>query len=314
LRKNSFNAILRYQEETVTPKKAAVIIINWNGKKNVLSCLESLSRISCSPFGIIVVDNASWDGSPEVIKERFSDVRVIETGSNIGYGAACNLGALHALGQGYDYLYFSNNDILFHPDFLKRLVDRMGAEPDLGILGASVYHMDRPDEIQSLGLRFDRFHRIHNIEAIDGNATDGSFPVDSIMGGAFLMTREAFTQTSGFDPFYFMYFEEVDLCARTREKGFRVATALDAVVWHQVYGSFDGDETPLSVYYRFRNHLLFLRKNRSKADYITYVAAGFAYVVPRKVLLSIKQKKGRLISACLKGWINGLTLMPIKHK
>ena len=292
--------------------KTAIIIVNWNGKKLLKTCLESIQKLSYPNFITIVVDNNSKDESVSFIKNNFPDTLIVETGSNIGYGAGCNLGALKAIEEKCEYLYFSNNDILFKNDFLEPMIKVAATETKLGLLGASVYHMNKPQKIQSLGLNINKINQIVNIDKFYHDQT--VLKVDSIMGGAFLMPTVVFQKTGGFDPQYFMYAEEVDLSIRVKKMGYKIQTCLTAKVFHEVYGSFEGEENILSTYYIARNQLLLLKKNFSKNDYVKFVLAGCFYSIPRKIAVLIKNGNKHLVLPYLYGWINGLTCLAFAQK
>jgi glycosyltransferase involved in cell wall biosynthesis len=119
--------------------KVAIIVLNWNGWKDTIECLESLQRITYPNYQIIVVDNASTDDSVERITEKFPHLTLIETGSNVGYAGGNNIGIKHALENGAKYMLIVNNDTeVVSPEFVNQMVDVMKSDSTIGILGSKV--------------------------------------------------------------------------------------------------------------------------------------------------------------------------------
>src|SRR5262249_53495280 len=112
----------RADEQLDTPLFASIVVVNYNGGKAVLNCLQSVTANSRPNVEVIVVDNASDDGSAEAIRQTFRDLRVIDAGANIGFGAGNNLGARHAAGE---YIAFLNPDTVVTPGWLDALVEEL---------------------------------------------------------------------------------------------------------------------------------------------------------------------------------------------
>ncbi|MGQ9894088.1 MAG: glycosyltransferase family 2 protein, partial [Roseiflexus sp.] len=127
--------------------RVLIIILCYNGIADTLACLKSLQCVEYPSFDILVLDNASSDGTPETVRAQFPHVTVIENGANLGFAAGNNIGLQYALRHGYDYALLLNNDTEVAPDFLTRLIDVAVSDPTIGAVGPTITYYERPDLI-----------------------------------------------------------------------------------------------------------------------------------------------------------------------
>ena len=120
--------------------KVAIIILNWNGKKDTLECLESVRKIDYQNFEVIVVDNGSSDDSLKAIQSKYPEICILETGENLGYAGGNNFGMRHALQNGADYILILNNDIIVDSQLINSFIDASALIPKGGIFGAKIYY------------------------------------------------------------------------------------------------------------------------------------------------------------------------------
>jgi len=243
-----------------------IVVLNWNGLADTLACLESMRRLEYPAYEVLVVDNGSSDGSPAAIRERFPDVTLIETGENLGFAGGNNVGIRHALEIGADYVLLLNNDTEVSPDFLSRLVEAAEADSQVGMAGPTIYYYDRPEVIWSAGGEIDWRRGCTRMVGLD-ERDDGQFggaprEVDFITGCAVLVRATALRQAGLLDERFFMYYEEVEWCVRTRRAGFRIVHVPQAHIWHKIAPSAQSD-SPRVHYYMTRNRLLFLKASRA---------------------------------------------------
>lgn len=210
------------------------IIVNWNTKDFLSRCLESIKpetkKISCE---IIVVDNFSSDGSPEMMEKKFPEVTLIKNRKNEGYGRANNQGLAKARGK---YILFLNSDVSVNENCLDRMFDLMEKNPEVG---ASSCKLTFPDgSLQPscrrfpsfqvffsmmIGLRyfFPKLKIFREYLMLDWDHSDMR-EVDQIMGSFMFIRRDVLDQVGSFDERYWMYFEEVDLCLRIKRSGWKI--------------------------------------------------------------------------------------------
>jgi GT2 family glycosyltransferase len=230
--------------------EVSIIVISFNTRDLLRECLTSLLA-ECSSLGapaeVLVVDNASVDGSAEMVDAEFSKaatpVRLVRSDFNLGFAAANNLAMEQTKGR---YIALLNSDAFFHPGALRRAIDHMDADGSVGIGGARLvsrngawqpsartFHSIWIDAIVMTGLAV-RFPRSRIFGTPDRTWADADEPaqVDWVPGAFSILRREALAKTGLFDPAFFLYYEEVDLCRRVKAAGFRVLYWPDVVVTH----------------------------------------------------------------------------------
>jgi GT2 family glycosyltransferase len=259
-----------------TPRVVSVIL-NTNRRDDTLECLASLARGEYPNHQVIVLDNASTDGSAEAIREQFPDVDVLPLSENLGYAGNNNVGITAAVARGADWVFVLNEDTVLAPDCLASLMAVAERDPAVGVLGPMVYHHDEPEVIQSAGGKFSRswdsFHLGQNTPD-QGRFTD-PHPVDWISGCAILVRRAVIEQVGAFDPRYFYFWEETEWCLRASRAGWRILHVPMAKLWHKgVQRNYRPQ--PTVTYYATRNRLLTLAKHRAPVSVwlVTWLQIG----------------------------------------
>ncbi len=215
--------------------KLSVIIVNYNVKEFVLNSISSIKKASKNiPVEIIVVDNASEDGSPEIIAQRFPEVKLIANKENLGFGKANNQALEIAKGE---YILLLNPDTLLKDNTLAEMIKFMETHSDAGLATCKVLNPDgtlqlacrrsfpRPwvsfTKISGLSSLFpkSKLFAKYNLTYLDENET---YTVDAVSGSFMFLRKKAIDDVGGFDPDFFMYGEDLDLCYRIKEKGWKV--------------------------------------------------------------------------------------------
>ncbi len=245
----------------------AVILLNWNGKRDTLECLDSLQKVGYSHFQVIIVDNGSKDNSVAIFREKYPRIPILETGQNLGFAGGNNAGIEWALRHGADWILLLNNDTVVAPDFLDAFLAAAKEKPKAGILGAKILRYDNPQMIDHLGgaWNFERgeFSSFHSGEADHPYFQMQS--VDYVCGAGFLMRRAVVEAIGYLEPQFFLFWEESDFCFRAKKAGFEVWTAPSAKIWHKVSSSFIGGK-PHMHYFWWRSRLLWMERNLSRAE------------------------------------------------
>jgi len=224
---------------STTPPAVLAVIVNWNGKDHLLACLASLRAVDypAGRLDVLVVDNASTDGSQAAVKEAYPEFSLLESGKNLGYARAANRGVEHGLELGVDYIWVFNNDVVVERDSLRTLVGVGEQDESIGVIGPVIYSGGDPDTVEHAGysicfltgrmpaLTFGR----DVFAGEDGRTAD----VDSIIGCSNLIKTSVFRKVGLFRTVYEIYFEETDFNVRARRSGFRVVLARDAKVVHK---------------------------------------------------------------------------------
>ncbi len=245
--------------------KIFAVILNTNRREDTLACLESLFANHYPNLAVIVLDNASTDGSNEAISEQFPQVRIIHLTDNLGYAGNNNVGIQAALDQHADWVFVMNEDIILAPDALVNMVAAVQNQPETGIVGPMVYHANEPEVIQSAGgflskKRWDAVHRGFN-EKDEGQYAAREY-VDWISGCAILVKRDAILQAGLIDQRFFYYWEETEWCTRIAGLGWRVLFVPQSKIWHKGVQR-EYNPSPNVTYYAVRNRLLLLQKHHA---------------------------------------------------
>ena len=218
--------------------KLSVVIINWNSRELLARCLESVRRQEFSGLmEIIVVDGASYDGTDRMVGENFPEVRFIQSPENIGYGRCCNLGVCGARGE---YVMILNPDTELRPGVIRAMVGALAGIPNAGLVGARLIDPDGAFQTSSthplpgpLNTLFDCAMTRRALWRLSGRSGKRSpFSVQAVSGACMVVRMSLYRRLGGFNPRFFMYGEDVDLCQRVRDSGHGVYHVPAAEVVH----------------------------------------------------------------------------------
>lgn len=239
-----------------------IVILNWNGKEDTLKCLESLTKVTKQEYlsEVYVVDNGSSDNSVAVIKAKFPHVDLIANGENLGYSAGNNVGITKALARGADYILLLNNDTVVTVRFLDELVKFSKNHKQSGIVGPVLKFKKGFEVFYDLGGRLNKFFGRTSHVQVSLLTAELPREADYLSGACLLIKKEVFTAVGLLEPTYFFGFEDVELCLKARQKGFKIYSVPTSLVEHSISGSI-GATSPLKIYYLLRNNLLFVYRN-----------------------------------------------------
>ena len=226
----------------------SVIVLNYNGKGFLNSCLSSLASQTYSDFEVIVVDNGSRDGSPEYVKENYPWVRLAKNDENLGFAGGTNVGIRAAKGK---FIITLNNDSMADRRFIEELIKPM-ADPEVGVCAAKMLFPD--GRINSAGICISRSGAAWDRGMFEPDRGQYEF-VEEVFGacaGAALYRREMLDEIGLFDEDFFLYLEDVDLAFRARLAGWKCLYVPGARVIHH-HGGTAGVGSDLAVYYGNRN-------------------------------------------------------------
>lgn len=225
----------------------SIIIVNYNTEKLLDDCLFSIyEKTSEIQFEVIVVDNDSSKGSIDNLIEKYPVAKFHSAGKNLGFGKANNLGASLASGK---YLFFLNPDTLLLNNAVSILANYMESHPHTGICGGNMYKKDMSPASSLYNTDFLTYEYkiIFNIKRTPGfNYTHEPQEVLVIVGADLLIRKDIFDKMKGFDPDFFMYFEEVELCYRVRRSGYKIISVPDAEIIHLQGGSAENKSDELN--------------------------------------------------------------------
>ncbi|GIK39955.1 MAG: hypothetical protein BroJett011_37880 [Chloroflexota bacterium] len=272
----------------------AAVIVTWNKRVEVLRCIESVLASTHPIQAIIVVDNASNDGTVEAIKREFGDtVHLIVNTSNKGGSGGFYDGISAALCYQTDYLWLLDNDVILSPQTLSQLLLVAQTQPHVGIVGSKVYFAQAPQIIWSMGARVNSW--LAQISVIGDKVRDeGQYnqlvEVDYVPMCSMLLATRVVEKIGSIDPDYFVYGDDADFCTRARRAGFRVLSAPASIAWHDVTLSSQR-MSPLAMYYYTRNCIHYFFKF-APAWYKPVTAVLSLLFLSRRLLATIKYWPG----------------------
>jgi len=240
--------------------KVSIIILNWNGLKDTIECLESLKKITYPNYEVILVDNSSEGNDADVLEKRYKNyIKVIRNKENLGFCGGNNIGIKEAIKRSAKYILLLNNDTVVEPNFLDELIKTTLKDDKIAIVGSVIadYYTKK---IVFTNAKIDR--KLKMERKIDYLNSDKDWWESEGVSGASMMLRvEDILKYSLFlDENLFLYCDEMDLCTRTKRKGLKVIIAGKSKVYHKEGRITGGAISPMTVYYIVRNRILLSRK------------------------------------------------------
>jgi len=274
----------------MTPPKLSIVIVSFNTRPDLERCLESLTGSPPAiPHEIVVVDNASTDGSVDAVRRRWPAVRVVMQGSNAGFAVANNIGIRASSGT---LLLLLNSDCVVPGGAVDRLVERLRAHPEAAVAGPRLVDATGRTELsfgpmispwaelrqKALGIGYDRGLR-PAVRRVD-RAVSSEHYVDWVSGAVLLVYRADAEAAGLLDERYFLYTEDVDFCAAIRARGRRVLFTPEATVTHLRGRSRATVPGAMNAAYR-RSHLAFYEKHHPYWAPVLRIYLGLRGQLPR---------------------------------
>ncbi len=242
--------------------KISVIVVNFNGKKFLKTCLSSILNNDYPNFEVLLVDNNSQDGSVSLVKKFFPRVKIIESRKNLGFAGGNNLGFKKAAGE---YLLLINNDTRVGKTYLRDLLQAFKDIPHLACVQPKIVTMDNPDEIDACGSFLTGSLFLYHYGYRKSSLSEQyqkPFPVFSVKGAAMMIKRSVAEKIGLFDEDFWCYYEESDFCHRCWLFGWECWYYPKALTYHAAGGtSLKYFENDFIQYQNFKNKLASFIKN-----------------------------------------------------
>lgn len=285
--------------------KVSVVLINWNCYPDTVECVAALKKSTYPSIEIIVVDNASTDGSADKVEKDIDGIRLLKSKVNLGWAGGSRLGTDDALTRDARYVLLLNADAFVEPDAIEKLVSRAEASSATGLVTAVIYYF-KSRKMQHCGSEIDWENfvkrELKNVEEVE-NVPSGRFWT---WATALLIKREVIEKIGFYSEEYFCYGEDLEYSVRAQRAGFKIDVAKDAQVFHRCHEIDVGGRDNLPLYFFFfmaRNNLFFFRQyTKSKLRfYRKYLARIFAEVGPLH-----EEGKHEVVDAYLDGLYCGI--------
>ncbi len=283
----------------------SVVVVNWNGRRHLPTCLDSLRVQTYPHVEVIVADNASTDGSPDLVRESYPEVRLVALPENRGFTGGNNAGIAASRGA---IVILLNNDTEVAPDWVEQVVAAFHRHPEAGLVASKMLLFDRRDAFHTAG----DFYRLDGLPGNRGvwQRDDGQYDREEYVfgacGGALAVRRAVLDRVGWLDENFFFSAEDVDLAWRAQLAGWRCVYAPAAVVYHRLAAT-GGDVT--ASYYNGRNFIYILAK-----DYPTDLfRRHWRAVIGRQCRIAgeaLRAWRGAAARARLRGIMAGLCGLP----
>lgn len=286
--------------------RVSIVILNWNGWKDTLECLDSLWEISYPNYDIIIVDNDSYDDSvlkirkylelvfdtDDNLKKHFevkeifqanlstaepddstkNEVTIIKARENLGFSCGNNLGIEYALKfTEPDYILLLNNDTVVKNDFLNGLLAPTMAYEGVAVVGPKTCYFPEKDYINSAGAQMKwplGIAQNRGIGELDQGQYNETHEVDSVLGACMLIKSHVIEEVGMLDSNFFLMLEETDFCLRVVKAGYKIFYQPSSIIYHKE--RFSSRLSQLSLYYSYRNRLIMLKKHVSMSKMVVY--------------------------------------------
>lgn len=267
--------------------KISIIIINWNGIKDTIECISSLTNLEYSNYEIIVVDNNSEENDKNsliILAKENPRLKLIFNSENLGFAGGNNVGIVDAIKNRANYILLLNNDTVVEKDFLLPLLRVFEQYPSTGIVAPKINYYDHPDIIWSAGGNISKIKgsgfALSNIN--ERKICNLEKEVTFVSGCCMLIKKDVFDRVGLLDENYFLYLEDTDFCFRTIKAGYKIFVSYKSKIYHKVSRSTHNYLKPLPLYYVTRNRMYFVKKNFKK-----YVLVTFLYIILTMAIKSI---------------------------
>ncbi|NTW30016.1 MAG: glycosyltransferase [Candidatus Moranbacteria bacterium] len=240
---------------SISPK-VFIVILNWNGKDRLAACLRSVFALSYQNFEVVVVDNASRDGSLEEAKSSFSRAHFILNSENIGFAAGMNVGIRFSLSRGAEFVWILNNDVECDRDTLSILVAAACSHGKLALYSPKILTSAGSEWFAGGIIDYVRMKTVH-VDYSGLERRDIPYPTGYLCGCAMLISKKVIETVGLFDEKYFLYYEDADYSVRAARKGADLLVVPQASLVHAESSA----ENPEKSYWLVRSGLKFFNSH-----------------------------------------------------
>lgn len=282
------------------PPLVSVVIVSRNGRHYLKECLPSLESQTYPHLELILVDDASTDGTKSWLRTQFPAARYLSQENGPNFAAGCNLGIAHAAGE---LIFLLNNDTVLEPDCLQMMVAAYLRSENVGGVAAMLRFYDNRPFVNGLGTSIRRFGFGYDLGI--GNLDIGQFQelrrVPLLCFGAALIPRAALEKTGAIEEAYRFYFEDADWSYRARTLGFDLVAAPGAIVYHKFSGTTGALTSAFKTRLATRNRLWFVLKN-FPVWAVLWQSFFYGLDDSARLLLHLVRGESALAQAILRAW------------
>ena len=261
-----------------------VVILNWNGENLIKKFLPSVIKHTPNIHNIYLIDNGSNDDSVEFIRSNFNRVKIIKLDKNYGFAKGYNIGLKNI---DDDILCLLNNDVEVSENWTEEILKQFAAEPNTAVIQPKLkdyYNKSNFDYAGAAGGFLDKYGypycngRIYNNVEVDKNQYDKTREIFWACGACFFIRNNIFKNFGGFDDVYWAHFEEIDLCWRLQNHGFKIRFNAKSIVYH-ANGATLNHNNPNKTYLNYRNMLFTITKNSKNNLFFLLIEKFFIDII-----------------------------------
>lgn len=288
----------------ITRPFVSIITVNYGHSDVTCEMLDSLYKITYPNYEVIVIDNGSPNDNPRIIKEKFPQIEYIETGKNLGFAGANNLGICMSKGK---YILLINNDTAVTPGFLEPLVEKMESDPRIGAVSPKIRYFYSPDTIQYAGMTPINSYTVRSRAFGYMEKDEGQHDQDRLSayahGACMMVSGEVVRNIGLMSTAFFLYYEELDWGYRIRKAGYLIWYVHNSTIYHKESVS-TGKQSPVKTYYLNRSRLLYMRRNVRGYKSIIPILFQLMVAIPKNMAQFIIQGRIDLLRAYCRavGW------------
>ncbi len=278
----------------------SVVTVNYNQSRVTCEFLQSFGQITYPNTEVFVVDNASPNDHPEIIKEQFPGIHFIQTKTNLGFAGGNNVALPFCKGK---YILFINNDTEVEPGFLEPLVEVLEQNPTVAMVSPKIHYFHTPNTFQFAG--FTPIHpiTIRNFAIGFGEKDKGQYDVTretgSIFGAAMLVSMEVIKKVGIMTEKFFLYYEEHDWAEHIKKAGYKIYYQGKSLVLHKESIS-TVKESPFQIFYLTRGRMLYARRNSHGLTKLMSLLYLNLLAIPKQILNYLVHKRPDLAKASFK--------------
>ena len=292
------------QNQVISLPLVSIITVNYNHSDVTCEMLESLFQISYPNIEVIVIDNGSPDDDPKIIHKRFPQAIYIETGENLGFAGANNMGICMSKGK---YMLLINNDTIVTPGFLEPLVKKMESDPTIGAVSPKIRYYLLDNTLQYAGMTHINSFTVRSKAYGHMEKDNGQHDKDRISayahGAAMMVSRDVVEKVGLMSLAFFLYYEELDWGFRIRNAGYKIWYVHNSMIFH-LESVATGKQSPFKTYYLNRSRLLYMRRNVRGIKGIIPITVQLLAAIPKNMLQFLLQGRVDLFKAYCRavGW------------
>jgi GT2 family glycosyltransferase len=301
--------------DSALKQKCVVAILNYNGKDLLGECLDSLAVQTFAHFETLVIDNGSTDGSKGLLATGYPWVKLLALEKNLGFSPAYNIGIREALERGFEFIVLLNNDTWVAQDFLAELLKAIQEDDRIGAVCPKIYFASEPERIWYAGGDFSLWTcrpRHRGWKELDRGQFDSARPITLATGCGMLVRCSALREVGLLDEQFWAYLEDVEWSVRFLKKGYRLAFASKARVWHCDGGtsvrSLGAGSQAIRQYLSTRNTILLARKHARWWQLPTYCGGFLVNHIAFYTALRLWRRDFKALLAIYRGLWEGLRM------